>query len=506
MNQASDSSAPPVAAAFSEQRQTALVKHADEYRLGIVRFGLSGRSVPTYRLQVQLGQSLPNVLAYQVALSATADCGAVPVFPSAVLTQTLQVKLWTPDGMLLGSGTAIPAPAVYANIAALATAVQNAIVALGGYFATATVSSNAWGALVLTAPTGLLISACGPDAVSRNLYGFPLAQLNVSAAATALTAKNAAAVPSSEQWSGTATQRVIWQTEDGTRPVPQSTGPILSQDNSQGYYDGYSVEWAAGLFNVAYAACLASLNAQFQAWFSATYPAQPLKSLQSTAPVITFDASTNLFSMTTSAVSSQSASRSSVGQTFPGFSETLSVYYDEASSNLFGSWPETTASNAVVGSPYYSQMRFDAAPIVNGQLTIRQQITSLTSFWSPVQSLVIFCGGDLSCRSEFFSNPAPQSTGNAFQSQTSASAFGNVLAEVSFQNANALDIGGTQTSFLPYIARPTALCSSGPISNLLISCAWRDSFGTISQVYLQPGASFSAKLAFTRNDVILGAE
>jgi hypothetical protein len=508
-NEAADSSGPAVPAAFNEQRTQPLLQHASDYRLSIVRFGLSGRSVPTYRLQVQLAQSDPTQLAYVVALSATADVGAAPLYPAAVLAQTLTVKLWTPQGGLLAWDDAVPAAALYANAAALAVAVQAAIVALGGLFAGITVAANGWGALILTAPAGMLVSAGGPDAASRNMYGFSAQQLAFSAAAAALTAKNAAAIPSSAQWSGTATQRVVYVPEDGTRPRPPAVGPIVSQDNSQGYYDGYSVEWAAGLFNVAYAACLASLNTSFQTWFSAQYPLVPLKTLQSTAPVITFDAATQLFSMTVSAVSTPNAAgaRTSAGCVYPSFSEELSVYYDEASSNLFGSWPETTASSAVVGSPYYSQMRFDAAPIsAANTCTIRQQVTSLTSFWSPVQTLIIFVGGDLSCRSEFFSSPAAQATGNAFQSNTSASAFGNVLAEVAFQNASALDIGQTQTSFLPYISRPTALTASGPVSNILISCGWRDSFGNLTPIYLLPGASFNCKLAFTRNDIALGSE
>lgn len=499
-NASVSSALPAVPCTVSETRSQPLLDRCSDWQMSVVRMTLPSRSLPTYRLMPQLGQADPNLLEYSVGVSLSMTGSFAPIWPQVVLPNTCVFNL-----VLVALGAVVRslsvdvvsgASATFASAADVATALETEIQAAGGLWSTVTVTADPFARLVLTPPSNYVLAVSSvtgaDDGIAAAFAGIPVSQFGTRTN-DKFTALNACGLQPGLTQTITSTQShaVYWVPEDGT--APKAAAPLVAPDYSTQYYWGHSVSHAVGLWNTAFAAafeaCVTDLGNQWRILFPNAFPG-----VQSTAPFITFDPGSQLFSMNASPFSSPSlgGAAASTGQLYPAPAEAMVVSTDEASDLLFGNWNETTPA-ASLGTAQYATLDFSLAP-VDGFVKLTQDSSSLLGAWTPVTSLLV-TSQQIPVRGEQIS--APFISGNAANAVGVASSFAPIVAEISLLGQSCF-VPSTEISvYEPTTIRFVGLQGSGALTTLDFSLFWRDNFGVIRQVFLPPGSStFTLKAQF----------
>ena len=500
-NASTSSAQPAVPCYVVESRQQPLVARCSDWTLSVVRMSTPARALPVYQLNCVTGQSDVNLLDYQVACALTLKTATPPVWP-----QTLAANQVTMTLVLKALGVAVTGAlvnltaATYNSAADVASAIQTIMQARGGPWTTATCtveSTTPWGRLVLTPPANYVISiqsVTGTDAAAAARFvGFPAQQWNTNTAGP-LTAYNAAGLGAEIVASATGTASVKWVAEDASAPTPQP--PLIQQDTSSSFYWGWSLSHACSLFNTAYAEAFASAVAQLSAawWQPGKFPG-----VTCTAPYITFDAASGLFTMCASAwaVPSLGSGPLSAGYRYPMLEENLAVSMSESADLLFGSWNETTPAGSL-GTAQYATQDFSLAPNVNGVVQLRQDSSSLTGVWSPVSSYLVV-SNQIPCKGEALSPPFV-STNVGAAAVGVASSFAPIIAEIS-TSGQPCTVNDESVNYDPFVVREVELTGDGDLSTLDFALLWRDKRGVVRPVLLPAaGSTFSIKICLTKKE------
>jgi hypothetical protein len=299
----------------------------------------------------------------------------------------------------------------------------------------------------------------------------------------------------------TTTQSVIWEPEYTDLSVASPPLPSTcqtGQDISTRYYYCNTYTWWVSLVNKALRNCVTDLQTQFNAWWIATVPApfQPPPTLGTKAPQMTYNPTTNLFSIYAPTYSFGFENRTAPATD----DEEATLYFGE---NLYGMFANFKSiyrnlSNRRTVEIYIEDILDGANTVtyggVNYFLTI-QDYESTSMLWSPVESIV-FCSGLLPVVNEATSDPIRFGDGNDTVLQTTISAFSPIVTDVAVFQTN----GSGYKSYLEYA--PTAEYrmasmsrSKTAINSIDIQVYWKNRLtGELTPVQMYNGSSVSIKI------------
>ena len=480
----------------TETRTQPILKRCGDWSVSVVRMSIPGRSLPVYELGPWIGQADPYLLGYVVRVAATIKAAAAPVFPWTLgAAATIDARLYLGRAMLETAVLTLGA-ATYADAPAVAAALQSAFAGATPYLSTTTVSNDVFGRLICTPPAGSTLQISGRLPADQLKCGFTAlnGQNTTPGAVQAQNSCNLLA-PTQSTYTAQADARLIWVPEDQSAPV--AAPPLLQADFNTNFYWGWSLAHGAALWSTAYAdaqsQCYSLILAQFPSF----------KGFTSKPATITFDPSTQLFSFNADpwSVASTSGPAQSVGGLYPLAEESFTFSMDESSDNLLGNWNSFTPAGSI-GTPAYSQLVFATAKldIAANRVVLTQDGSSLSTGWSPVTS-ILCTSNDLQVLGEQLSAPAVI-LGNVPQSESVASTFAPILAEISYLGQSCL-VWNETNIFEPYVLRRVQLQGSQPLTTVSMALLWRDVFGTVRDVKLpSSGGVFTVKLEFLKNDSV----
>lgn len=300
------------------------------------------------------------------------------------------------------------------------------------------------------------------------------------------------------------TKPIIWSpevTNTDTAPVPLAVTTQTGQDLSTRYYYTYTYSHWLQLVNNAFAAVLADLQTQFNAWWVATAIPGPPPTLGTAATTMTYNPTTNLFSLYASRYSFGGVNATSFG----GLAEERSeLWFNNNMWGLFGSF-QSTYENLSSERTYRLIIKSILAQnilnvVATGKsywITIQDYETTST-LWSPIESIT-FTSTMLPLVFEQTGDPVRfgQSIVGAQNTQI---AFSPIITDIALTNTSATDYRG----FIQYIPsaeyRLTAFQRSrAQIANIDIQVFWKNRLdGQLYPVTMFNGSSVSVKCMFRR--------
>lgn len=201
----------------------------------------------------------------------------------------------------------------------------------------------------------------------------------------------------------TSTQPIIYSPETldlNVAPVPLPDTVITGQDLSTRYYWVYTYSHWLSLVNNAFVAAIADLNTQIaSAWTSQGW-AQPVPVITTEAPQITYNPTTNLFSIYADRYGFGGADRTSVNSTTAN--ESFKMFFNN---NMFGmfanfqnvyyNYPGSELDNEIyIGrvGPYQNLVPVAAGTptptVAKTYWIMTQDYESTSTLWSPIESIV----------------------------------------------------------------------------------------------------------------------
>jgi hypothetical protein len=206
----------------------------------------------------------------------------------------------------------------------------------------------------------------------------------------------------------TSTQPIIYVSEtadDILAPTPPPETTVTGQDVSTRYYWVYSYSSWLNCVNTAFQNCITALQTQFQTAWAAAGNAGTAPALKTSAPYITYDGPTNLFSLYADAQSfGPSSIRMSAGTTQ---NETATVYFNSNMNGLFDNFrntyvntPNTELTNLIytgpvgygavtAGVPYGENIvAIGSGASLKYFWKMTQDYESTSTLWSPIESIV----------------------------------------------------------------------------------------------------------------------
>ena len=318
----------------------------------------------------------------------------------------------------------------------------------------------------------------------------------------------------------TSTKPCIWTPETldtEQAPVPEPGTTQIQQDLTTRYYWCYTITHWLTIVNAAYQACLTDIQAQFAANYTApggwNLPG-PAPTLQTLSPTITYNPSSNLFSIYADRYGFGGADRLSVGgaadesfrmwmnqNTFGMFANFNNLYYNlpNGLTNEILIYPIMYSNILTVPSP--------PGPVAKTYWIMNQDAPSTSMLWSPVESIV-FCSTMLPLAYEGIGAPIRYGTSsvNTAASGNTEGNFTNIITDIALTITSPNDY----RSFIQYIPsaeyRMTSFLSSKtPINNIDVQLYWKNRLdGKLQPLAMFNGSSVSLKIMFRRRGVFGG--
>jgi hypothetical protein len=313
----------------------------------------------------------------------------------------------------------------------------------------------------------------------------------------------------------TTTQFCIWtpetlDLEQAPVPIPETT--VTGQDVSTRYYWAYTYSHWLQIVNTAFEACITDLQAQFAANYTA--PAGwnlpgPAPTLQTTAPILSYNPSTNLFSLYADRVGFGGASRTSAGtvtdENFRLFFNANTYGLFANFNNLYVNLPNGLTNEILIYPILFSNILTTVSPPAPAAKTywiMNQDYPSTSTLWSPIESIV-FTSIMLPLAYEGIGAPIKFGTSQTGQSGNIEAAFTPIITDIALTNESASDY----RQFIQYIPsaeyRMTSFLSSkSPISNIDIQIFWKNRLdGKLYPLTMFNGSSVSVKIMFRRRGI-----
>lgn len=200
----------------------------------------------------------------------------------------------------------------------------------------------------------------------------------------------------------TTTQPIIYIPETldvNVAPVPNPNSVITGQDISTRYYWVYTYSHWLTLVNNTFQACITDLNRQIAtAWTTAGYPT-PAPTITTEAPQMTYNPTTNLFSIYADRYGFGGSDRTSINTSLI---ENFTMYFNNNMFGLFSNfqntyynYPLSELDNEIyIGrvGPYQNLLSVPAGtPTPTASKTywiMTQDYESTSTLWSPIESIV----------------------------------------------------------------------------------------------------------------------
>ena len=299
----------------------------------------------------------------------------------------------------------------------------------------------------------------------------------------------------------TTTQPVIWIPEysDLTiAPVPLPSTCQTGQDISTRYYWSTTYTHMMSLVNVALAECVINLQNQFDTWWNATIPGPPpVPTLGTKPPQMTYNPTSNLFTIYAPAYSFGGPSRTSAGTPAD---ESGRLFYGENLYGLFGNFNSfyRNLPNRRTVEILVEDILGGANSITYGGIPyfiVQQDYESTSTLWSPIESIV-FCSGMLPVVNEAISDPVRFGDDNDTVLQTTISAFQPIITDVAvFQNSASGYRGFVEYAPTAEYRMASMSRSKTAINSIDIQVYWKNRLtGELTPIQMWNGSSVSIKI------------
>jgi hypothetical protein len=301
------------------------------------------------------------------------------------------------------------------------------------------------------------------------------------------------------------TKPVIWVTEvddNALAPIPQPATTQTGQDISTLYYYCYTYSHWLNRVNAAFAAVLADLQAQFNAWWVATaIPGAP-PTLGTAATSMTYNPSTGLFSLYASRYSFGGTDASSFGGLA---AEASKLWFNSNMYGLMGNFDAQTVNLSserayeIIIRNILFQNILSVVPTGKSYWITIQDYESTSTLWSPIESIV-FTSTMMPLVFEQTGDPVRYGDALVGTITNTQVAFSPIITDIALTNTNASDYRG----FVQYVPsaeyRLTAFQrSKTQIANIDVQIFWKNRLnGQLYPVQMPNGSSVSLKMMFRR--------
>jgi hypothetical protein len=304
------------------------------------------------------------------------------------------------------------------------------------------------------------------------------------------------------------TQPIIYSPETldtNIAPVPLATSTQTGQDVSTKYYWIYTFSHFLKLVNATYAAALADIQTQFDAWWIAEGGTSP-PTLETKAPYMVFNPTNKLFTIYADTYGFGGADRTSVADL--SANENFTLYFNENLYGLFTNFENEyvnlsseRVNKIIIRNILYQNITTVSQTSTSYYKTI-QDYPSVGSLWSPIESIV-FTSALLPLVNEATGAPIRFGVGNDNMINTTASPFTPIVTDLAINTMSASD----WRDFIYYV--PSAeyrLASFGrskfPINNIDIQIFWKNRLdGTLYPITMFNGSTCSIKIMLRRRGV-----
>jgi len=300
------------------------------------------------------------------------------------------------------------------------------------------------------------------------------------------------------------TQPIIWTPEITTSvdaPVPLASTTQTGQDLSTKYYYCFTYSHWINLVNNAYQAAIVDLQAQFAAWWTATGIPGAVPTLGTVANVMTYNPTTNLYSLYASRYSFGGNKATSFGT---AAQETCQLWFNNNMWGLFGSFrflyqnlPGERIYLINVASVLDQNILNVATTGKSYWITVQDYETTST-LWSPIESIV-FTSTMLPLVFEQTGDPV-RFGDSIVGPQSTQTAFSPIVTDIAVTNLSASDYRG----FIQYIPSAEYRLSAfqrsrTQVANIDIQVFWKNRLdGGLNPVTMFNGSSVSVKCMFRR--------
>lgn len=324
-----------------------------------------------------------------------------------------------------------------------------------------------------------------------------------------------------------ATQPLIWETEtldpaQAPVPIPEST--VNGQDISTRYYWAYTYSHVLRLFANATTACFAQLQALFAQEWTDTFPTDPVPTLDTVPPQMTWNPALGLFTLWCDVNGFGGASRASINT---AKDESFEMYFNNNLFGLFSNFDNEYINGFIQGGPYiaeytplgpitvgfvpeavnhilvtnilFQNIQTVVGPTTKQYFLVQQDYESTSTLWNPIESIV-FTSALLPLVFEQIGDPIRWGEGNDNASNSGRPAFSPIITDVALTNENA----NSYRTFILY--SPTAEYrmasfqrSKNPINSIDIQVYWKNRLdGQLYPISMFNCSSVSCKFMFRR--------
>lgn len=522
---------------YTDSRVLPVLDDCSKWKMSIIRATIdNGADLPYFLAQIRGGaaQTDNNLMIQSVSLRAFWQ-GSVAAYTNVTIDGTNNAFVVSAYDTTLEKSPIVQyqivnIPAAVYTRAALAAAVQAAIQALGGVFALATAVVLANGKMQITpgGTPGVLIGidysapvAVIPAAVraanARVMGGIDGTkyEANIANPAVGFVFPNAILNPATYALTTSpvfsCTVPLTWIPQDqanDTIPLPPSmNGGRQDLKTNPYYYFCYDPLWVIKLFNTAFETCytqaVTGLDAQFAAWWAATFPGVTFPGWRTKAPFITFDASTQLFTISFDkyGYTSDTTSADSFGLISPSSQESFQAFMNSNAFQMFRSWPCLSLPVAAPEIDFLvliAGAKDGSLPDGTSAWAVTQTFKSLDGGWSPISS-VVFTTNSIPCVATQLGAVTAYGADTLTSATSSSSGFGNVITDVSLAGFGADSYRGTlqysPTGQYRYLSMGTAAI---PLYSVQISVWWKDKFGNLIPYQIPQGGWADILIQFAK--------
>lgn len=316
-------------------------------------------------------------------------------------------------------------------------------------------------------------------------------------------------------FTATATQPLIWtpETLDLTQaPLPDPSTCQTGQNITTRYYFCYTYTHWLDITNAALQACVAELQTAFDAnWLSPAgwnLPA-PIPQIITTAPTITYNPQSNLFTIYADRYGFGGAARTSAGT---NTDESFRLFFN---ANMFGMYanfnnlylnlPNGLTNEILIYSILYQNILTAAsppAPAAKSYWIMNQDYESTSSLWSPIESIV-FTSTMMPLVFENTGDPVKFGGSLIGQQGNIQSAFTPIITDIALVNSSASDYRAYIQYFPSAEYRLASFQRSKmPINNIDIQVYYKNRLdGQLYPIQMFNGSSVSIKFMFRRRGV-----
>lgn len=310
-----------------------------------------------------------------------------------------------------------------------------------------------------------------------------------------------------QQTTLTSSQDILYQPETLSpteAPIPPASSTQTGQVLVGRYYWVYSISRWLDMVNTTYAACIADLQSQFASWWLAQGGAAPAPQLQTKAPYLTYDPTTQLFALYCDRYGFGGADRSSIGS---AADEDMHIFMN---ANLF--YMFANFNNTYIGDPNLTNELAVKSLLWQNVVTVTppggtatqyllmtQDHPSTSTLWNPVGAIV-FVSTMLPLVFEQVGHPVKFGSNNVSAPIGTQNGFLPVVTDITIPGDSAF----SARDFLAYI--PTSeyrmasfLPARTPINSYDVSVYWKNRLtGELLPLTMFNGSSVSMKIMFRK--------